>query len=37
MELTLPGSMLKKGERAKLRVVGSAKESRRWFGIYEIE
>jgi hypothetical protein len=36
MELTLPDSLLRPGKPAELRVVGSAKGSSRWFGIYEI-
>jgi hypothetical protein len=36
MELSLPASMVKPGEAAELRVVGSATHSRRWFGLYEV-
>jgi beta-galactosidase len=37
MELTLPGSLVRPGEPADLRVVGSAANSRRWFGLYEVD
>lgn len=37
MELTLPASRLKPGEAIELRVIGSAANSRRWFGLYEVE
>lgn len=36
MELTIPARLLKPGEAAELRVVGSATGSRRWFGLYEV-
>ena len=36
MELSLPASLVKPGEAAELRVVGSAAGSRRWFGLYEV-
>jgi len=34
MELTLPASMLRPGEKARLRVVAPQTGSQRWFGIY---
>ena len=37
MELTVPAALLKPGEAAELRVVGSAAKSRRWFGRYETD
>jgi hypothetical protein len=36
MELTIPARLLKPGEAAELRIVGSARGSRRWFGLYEV-
>ncbi len=36
MELTLPAALLQPGERAGLKVAGSATGSRRWFGLYEV-
>jgi hypothetical protein len=37
MELAIPAPLLKPGEAAELRVVGSATQSRRWFGLYEVD
>ena len=34
MELTLPASMLKPGEKTGLRVIAPQTGSARWFGIY---
>ena len=35
MELKVPASLLKPGEPVELRMLGSAKGSNRWFGLYE--
>ena len=37
MQLSLPASLLKPGQEAELRIVGSAAHSQRWFGLYEIQ
>jgi beta-galactosidase len=37
MELSLPASRLRPGQAVELRVVGSATQSRRWFGLYEVD
>ena len=37
MTLSVPGKMLKPGERFQLQVIGSARNSRRWFGLYEVD
>jgi beta-galactosidase len=37
MTLSVPGALLKPGECARFQVVGSARNSRRWFGLYETE
>jgi hypothetical protein len=34
MELTVPASMLKPGEKTQLRVIAPQTGSARWFGIY---
>ncbi len=36
MSLSVPGALLIPGQRAELRVTGSAIRSRRWFGVYEL-
>ncbi len=37
MELSLPATRVRPGEAVELRVVGSAAQSRRWFGLYEVD
>jgi hypothetical protein len=37
MELSLPASLLKPGQKAELRVVGSKARNIRWAGVYEIQ
>jgi hypothetical protein len=37
MELTLPAAWLTPAQPGVLRVTGSRSDSKRWFGLYEVE